>query len=155
MFIVTHCYRLAGFYLIYDPRVNPVSIQSRATIGPPAKRHLDGVSLTGRQCPDFTCILGSLTEITPFCCKGYTLNIIYVSTFQFHFSDAPITTILKLNFVQICAFQSAKIKRCFEIIFYHFTIFGFKNVKIIFFKKISVLSVVLFIKVQVISDPSS
>ena len=30
---------------------------------------------------------------------------------------------------QIYAFQSAKIKRCFEIIFYYFTILGFKNVK--------------------------
>ena len=34
-----------------------------------------------------------------------------------------------MNFAQICAFQSAKIKRCFEIIFYYFTILGFKNVK--------------------------
>ena len=81
MFIVTHCYRLACFYLIYDPRVSTARIQSRATIGPPAKRHSDGVSPTGRQCPDFTCILGSLTDITQFYCKRYTLK----ATFQFHF----------------------------------------------------------------------
>ena len=42
MFIVTHCYRLASFYLIYDPRVNPDRIQSRVTIGPSTKRHSDG-----------------------------------------------------------------------------------------------------------------
>ena len=52
-----------------------------------------------------------------------------------------------MNFAQICAFQSAKIKWCFEIIFYHFTIFGFKmKKKKYFFKKIGVLSVVLFNK---------
>ena len=52
-----------------------------------------------------------------------------------------------MNFAQICDFQSARIKRCFEIIFYHFTILGFKNVKKnIFFKKIGVLSVVLLNK---------
>ena len=56
MFIVTHCYRLACFYLIYDPRVSTARIQSRATIGPPAKRHSVGVSSTGRQCPGFTCL---------------------------------------------------------------------------------------------------
>ena len=43
-----HCYRLACFYLIYDPRVNPARIQPRATVAPPAKRHSDGVSLTDR-----------------------------------------------------------------------------------------------------------
>ena len=95
MFIVTHRHRLACFYLIYDPRVNPARILSRATIGPPAKRHSDGVSLTGRKCPDFTCILGSLTEITPFYCKRYTLNRSCVAAFQFHFPDAPIIMILK------------------------------------------------------------
>ena len=48
-----HVYRypllqISLFYLIYDPRVNPAKIQSRATIGPPAKRHSDGASLTDR-----------------------------------------------------------------------------------------------------------
>ena len=96
MFIVAHYYRLACFYLIrYDPRVNPARIQSRVTIGPPAKRHSDGVSLTGRSCPDFTCILGSLKEIVPFHCKRYTLKRSYVVTFQFHFSDAQIIMLLK------------------------------------------------------------
>ena len=47
-----------------------------------------------------------------------------------------------MNSAQICAFQCAKIKRCFEIVFNHLTIFGLKNVKFNFFKKISVLSVV-------------
>ena len=41
----------------------------------------NGVSLTDRLCPDFTCILGSLTEITPFYCKRYTLNRSYVAAF--------------------------------------------------------------------------
>ena len=38
---------------------NPASIQCRATIGPPAKRHLNGVSLAGRLWPAFRCLLGS------------------------------------------------------------------------------------------------
>ena len=31
-----------------DPPLSPASMQSQATIGPPAKRHLNGVSLAGR-----------------------------------------------------------------------------------------------------------
>ena len=62
MFIVTHCYRLACFYLIYDPRVNPARIQLRAAIGQPAKRYSYGVSLTDRYGPDLTYILGSYRD---------------------------------------------------------------------------------------------
>ena len=53
---------------------------------------------------------------------------------------------IEMNFSQKSAFQSAKLKRCFEIIFYHFTIFGFKNVQKFVSKKISVSSVVLLNK---------
>ena len=38
-------------------KVNRVSKQCRATIGPPAKRHLNGVSLAGRWWPDFRYLL--------------------------------------------------------------------------------------------------
>ena len=48
-----------------------------------------------------------------------------MATFQFHFSD-----VIEMNFAQICAFQCAKIKRCFEIIISRLTIFSFKIVKI-------------------------
>ena len=36
---------------------NPANIHPPATIGPPAKRHFNGVSLVGRQWPAFTCQL--------------------------------------------------------------------------------------------------
>ena len=39
-------------------------IQSRATIGPPAKRRSDGFLLVGRYWPDFTCLLGIHRLIT-------------------------------------------------------------------------------------------
>ena len=51
--------------------------------------------------------------------------------------------ILRLAFVQVCAFECTKVKRCFGGVFYHFTNFGFKNAKINFLKKIRVLSAVL------------
>ena len=44
--------------------------------------------------------------------------------------------ILKLFSAQLCAFQWTKVKRCVGRVFYHFTIFGFKNAKINFSKKI-------------------
>ena len=50
--------------------------------------------------------------------------------------------ILKCIFAQVCVLLWTKVKRCFESVFYHFTIFGFKNAKINFLKKISVLSAV-------------
>ena len=37
-----------------------------------------------------------------------------------------------MNFAQICAFLWAKVKRCFGRVFYHFTIFGFKDEKKLF-----------------------
>ena len=37
----------------------PVSILMRATIGPPAKRHLNGVSSAGRWWPEINCWLGN------------------------------------------------------------------------------------------------
>ena len=60
-----------------------------------------------------------------------------------------------MNFSQICAFEWTYVKWCFGRVFYLFTIFGHKNAKIIFLKKIRVLSAVFLIEVQVISNPSS
>ena len=45
-------------------------------------------------------------------------------------------------FSQVCALSWTKVKQCFGRVFYHFTIFGFKNAKLNFLKKISVLSAV-------------
>ena len=50
--------------------------------------------------------------------------------------------ILKWFFAQVCALQWTKVKRYFGRVFYHFTIFWFKNAKVNFLKKISVLSAV-------------
>ena len=60
--------------------------------------------------------------------------------------------ILKRIFAQICAFQWIKFTWCFGKVFYHFTIFGLKNAKINFFKKMRVFIAGFFfqIKVQVI-----
>ena len=66
--------------------------------------------------------------------------------------------ILKWNFAQICAFQWTTVKWCFGRVFFHFTIFGFKNAKINFLKKIRVkiMSAVFFrFEVQVFSNRSS
>ena len=46
--------------------------------------------------------------------------------------------------IPICAYRRTKSNRCYERIFYHFKILGFKNAKINFLKKISVL-IALFI----------
>ena len=40
-----------------------------------------------------------------------------------------------MNFAQICALQWTKIKRCFERIFYYFTILGVKSVKNLHFEE--------------------
>ena len=70
--------------------------------------------------------------------------------FNFIFSDL-VLMILKLSFAQICAFQWTKAKWCFGRVLFHFTIFGLKNAKNKFLKKIRVLSAVFFqIEVQVI-----
>ena len=59
-------------------------------------------------------------------------------------------------FARICALQWTKVNWCIVRVFYHFTVFGFKNAKIKFLKKIRVLRAVFFrIEVQVISNPSS
>ena len=57
--------------------------------------------------------------------------------FNFIFSDFALM-LLKSIIAQICAFQWTIVKKCFERVFYHFTIIGFKN--LIFLKKIRVLS---------------
>ena len=75
MLIFTHCYRLACFYLIYDPRVNPARIQSRATIGSPAKRHSDGRPVVPRASWEVW------QRLPPFYCRRYTLNRSYVPAF--------------------------------------------------------------------------
>ena len=63
---------------------------------------------------------------------------------------------LKWFFAQICVFKWTKVKWCFGRVFYHFTIFGFKNTKIKFLEKIRVFSAFFFrIEVQMISNPSS
>ena len=48
--------------------------------------------------------------------------------FNFIFSDL-VLLLLKWIFAQICAFQWSNVKRCFNRVFYHFTIFGFKMQK--------------------------
>ena len=60
--------------------------------------------------------------------------------------------ILLWTFAQIFAFQLTKVEQCFGNVFYQFTSFGFKNVKINFLNKIRVLSAVL---AEFITNPSS
>ena len=62
--------------------------------------------------------------------------------------------LLKCILAQICAFQLNKVKWCFEKVFYQFSIFGFKNAKSKFLKKIRVLRAFFRIEVQVISNSS-
>ena len=45
-------------HVSYEANLQTASTKSRATMGPPAKRFSDGVFLAGRECPDFTCLLG-------------------------------------------------------------------------------------------------
>ena len=45
---------------VYCRVSNPASLQFRANIGPPAKRHLNGVSLVDRLKPAILCLLGKL-----------------------------------------------------------------------------------------------
>ena len=49
-----------------DDTANATSIQSLAAIGPPAKRHLNGVLLVGRQRPQADCLLGDECIATTF-----------------------------------------------------------------------------------------
>ena len=50
--------------------------------------------------------------------------------------------IIKCIFASICALQWAKVERCFEIVFFNFTIFGFLNAKKNVWKKIRVAGAV-------------
>ena len=50
------------FLILYRKYVNPGSIQSQAAIGPPAKRHFDGVSQVGRFLSTLKCLLGCYCE---------------------------------------------------------------------------------------------
>ena len=50
--------------------------------------------------------------------------------------------IMKCIFAIICAFQRTKVKRCFEIVFFHFTVFRLINAKIDVLMKIRVAGVV-------------
>ena len=57
-----------------------------------------------------------------------------MANFQFHFSD------IKMNFAQYVHFKGLKLSSALEIVFFHFTIFGFKNAKLNILKKIRVFS---------------
>ena len=63
--------------------------------------------------------------------------------------------ILKLNFARICAFRWTKVEPCFKRLFFHFTIFGFKNEKNQLFEEIKRFESSFYrIDVQVITNPS-
>ena len=46
-------------FLLHGGREDPKTTKKRAIIGPPAKHHLNGVSLAGRLWPNIECPLGS------------------------------------------------------------------------------------------------
>ena len=56
------------------------------------------------------------------------------ATFQSHFFW-PSANVIEMIFAQLCVFQWTKAKLYFERVFYHFTIFGFKNAKNQFFEE--------------------
>ena len=125
------------FYLICDPRVSPARIQSRATIGPPANpirwRFADKPAV-----PRFYLQQRLHHSVV----NGIHWTEVMWPLFTFIFLTPQLLWYWNEFCLNMC-FQSAEIKRCFVIIFYYFTILGFKNVKK---KKISVLSVVVFNK---------
>ena len=54
---------LTTFFLVDDGREDPNTTLSGAIIGPPAKRHFNGVSLAGRWWPNIECWLGSFVVL--------------------------------------------------------------------------------------------
>ena len=64
--------------------------------------------------------------------------------------------ILKCIFVSICAFQKTKVKRCFAIVFFYFTVFVLKNAKNQRFEENKGLGALFYrIELQVVTNRSS
>ena len=52
--------------------------KSQATIGTPAKRHINGVSLAGRSCPTYICLQGLLFCVSSSWCSDFVCVCWYV-----------------------------------------------------------------------------
>ena len=93
-----------------------------------------------------------LDSIGVFDCRLPGVKL-WVATFQFHFSDWALM-IMKWKFAQICAFQWAKVKRCFGRVFYHFRGFWVQKCKTQLFEENKRLIWSVYgIEGQVITDP--
>ena len=72
---------MTSFFLVDERRKDP-NTTKRAIIGPPAKRHLNGVSLVGRWWPNIECCFGSFVVVlqrirTSFAKKPYCYETLY------------------------------------------------------------------------------
>ena len=99
---------LSFFVYILLNSVNPASTLWRATIGPSAKRHLNGVSLTGRWLSAFRCLL-ERSIIIP-----YSLSRIQVQCFAFSW---PLKQLSFISLQPLCLWV---VKLCFVVFYINF-----------------------------------